>query len=402
MKRNAAWFSLFIAAGLWVGCTALTDFDLKDSATDTSIDSVDDTQIDSSTDPVPDTPTDTSEDPIEDPVEEDAATDVVDEDIVTDVVDEDVVADIVDEDVAADVVEEDAPLDLVEEDVAGEEAPGCGNDHIDSGEVCDGTDTTGSGDCEGHGFTGGTIGCLGDCSGYVYTSCTGGCGNDLVEGSEECDGTDMGVDPECDDHGYTSGIVTCSACAYVLTGCTSLCGDGITNTDETCDDYNADACGTCNAACTIAVTALAATGTIVAVAKTALQDAETFTVSDGINAVIFELDVAGDGVTSGNVAVDVSTVATAEEVRDTIVTAINGVGAGLLVTAAANATVEVLDLTNDRPTLLGNVAILETVTDSGFAATGMSGGAAGDCAASTGCSTDDDCSSASCTTHVCD
>ncbi len=352
MKRNAAWFSLFIAAGLWVGCTALTDFDLKDSATDTSIDSVDDTQIDSSTDPVPDTPTDTSEDPIEDPVEEDAATDVVDEDVVTDVVDEDVTVDVVEEDVVTDVVDEDVAVDVVEEDVAEEEAPGCGND--------------------------------------------------LVEGSEECDGTDMGVDPECDDHGYTSGIVTCSACAYVLTGCTSLCGDGITNTDETCDDYNADACGTCNAACTIAVTALAATGTIVAVAKTALQDAETFTVSDGINAVIFELDVAGDGVTSGNVAVDVSTVATAEEVRDTIVTAINGVGAGLLVTAAANATVEVLDLTNDRPTLLGNVAILETVTDSGFAATGMSGGAAGDCAASTGCSTDDDCSSASCTTHVCD
>ncbi|MEA3514439.1 MAG: right-handed parallel beta-helix repeat-containing protein [Nanoarchaeota archaeon] len=47
----------------------------------------------------------------------------------------------------------------------------CGNNLKEPGEICDGSDLDG-GTCAGEGFSGGTLSCLSDCSGYNTTNCT--------------------------------------------------------------------------------------------------------------------------------------------------------------------------------------------------------------------------------------
>jgi hypothetical protein len=115
----------------------------------------------------------------------------------------------------------------------------CGNDSIDSGETCDGTDLGGTGFelCTDHGFGSGTLACLGDCSAYDFTGCSG-CGNDSVESGETCDGTDLGATTtdECSEHGYVDGTMACLGdCSdYDLTGC-HMCGNDSVDGSETCD-----------------------------------------------------------------------------------------------------------------------------------------------------------------------
>jgi len=109
-----------------------------------------------------------------------------------------------------------------------------------------------------------------------------------------------------------------------------------------------------------------------------LIDGETIVLDDGTNpAVTFEFDDGlGGGVTPGNVAVGFVPGDTASDIRDALVTAINGVGAGLAITASpgpgSNPSVA---LVNDTPGVAGNVAITETVADTGLTVAGMSGGA---------------------------
>lgn len=125
------------------------------------------------------------------------------------------------------------------------------------------------------------------------------------------------------------------------------------------------------------ISAVKATGTITCVPKASLVDGETFTISDGVNTpTVFEFDVAGDGVTPGNVAVDVSGATTALDVATIVKTAINGVVGTLLVTAVDNLT-GIVYLTADDYGTVANVTITETVTDSGFVVTGMSGATTG-------------------------
>lgn len=47
----------------------------------------------------------------------------------------------------------------------------CGNNLVESPELCDGTDLAGQ-NCISQGFMGGTLACLADCSGFDTTSCT--------------------------------------------------------------------------------------------------------------------------------------------------------------------------------------------------------------------------------------
>jgi hypothetical protein len=56
----------------------------------------------------------------------------------------------------------------------------------------------------------------------------------------------------------------------------------------------------------------------------------------------------------------------------------------------------VVNLTHDLFTNIGNITITETVTDTDFAVSGMSGGAGGDCAAGQTCRVDADCVSNFC------
>jgi hypothetical protein len=117
-----------------------------------------------------------------------------------------------------------------------------------------------------------------------------------------------------------------------------------------------------------------ATGSIVAVAKANLLDAETFTLSDGYDSETFEFDVDDDGVTGGNVEVDVVADTTDIQVATRMVSAINGTS--LYITAAnSGGTSATVTLTQDRGGTRGNTTITETVANAGFVATSFTGGA---------------------------
>ncbi len=116
-----------------------------------------------------------------------------------------------------------------------------------------------------------------------------------------------------------------------------------------------------------------ATGVITTVVGANLVDGETFTLNDGTNpASVFEFDDDAS-VTPGNIAVTFTAGDTATQVRDAIVLAVNGVGAGLAITAAPGGA-NTLTLANDAVGVLGNQPLLETVLDTGFTVLGMSGG----------------------------
>jgi hypothetical protein len=118
-----------------------------------------------------------------------------------------------------------------------------------------------------------------------------------------------------------------------------------------------------------------AIGGITCIAKANLVDGETVTISDGATAYIFEFDVAGDGVASGHVQVNVSTDTTAIQVAARLDTAIDGTAIGVTSTVVGDGT---LTLANDAYGEVANVPITDTVFDPNFAHTGMSGGDAGE------------------------
>lgn len=116
-----------------------------------------------------------------------------------------------------------------------------------------------------------------------------------------------------------------------------------------------------------------ALGSITTVAVANLVDGEVVIISDGIHpALTFEFDVDGAGVAPGNVRVDVHAVATANEVRDILIQAIQA-EVDFWVTAT-NGGAATVTLANDLGGAHGNVVILHTVVDIGFVAIGMAGG----------------------------
>lgn len=124
---------------------------------------------------------------------------------------------------------------------------------------------------------------------------------------------------------------------------------------------------------TRAGTPVAATGSITTVTGANLVDGETFTINDGINApTVFEFD-SGGGVGGGNIAVAFTGGDTADQVRDSIISAVTGVGATLLVTAT-NGGAATVTLTADLVGAHGNHLVTETVANAGFVVSGLSGG----------------------------
>ena len=68
------------------------------------------------------------------------------------------------------------------------------------------------------------------------------CGDNFIDSGEQCDGTDLGA-ATCGDFGYTAGDVTCgTSCKLDSSGCycaaTDTCGDGVIDADEECDQGN--------------------------------------------------------------------------------------------------------------------------------------------------------------------
>jgi hypothetical protein len=120
--------------------------------------------------------------------------------------------------------------------------------------------------------------------------------------------------------------------------------------------------------------ALGATGTLSTDEKADFVDGQTFTLNDGTQAAtVFEIDTTGGGVTPGNVQVDISGDVSKDDVRDTIIAAINGVVATLLITASSGGAATV-NLVNANPGTGGNVAITHNITAPEWSASGMSGG----------------------------
>ncbi|PKN45552.1 MAG: hypothetical protein CVU59_08730 [Deltaproteobacteria bacterium HGW-Deltaproteobacteria-17] len=122
--------------------------------------------------------------------------------------------------------------------------PVCGNDLLEAGETCDGTDLAGS-TCVTRGFDSGTLACATDCLSFDVSGCEGTgpvCGNNLIEGDEVCDGTDL-AGQTCITQGFTGGALACApgCLSFVLTGCEGTgpeCGNGIIEGLELCDGAN--------------------------------------------------------------------------------------------------------------------------------------------------------------------
>jgi cysteine-rich repeat protein len=147
----------------------------------------------------------------------------------------------------------------------------CGNIVIEYPEVCDGTNLAGD-DCTTvpGGFTGGTLACLGDCSGFDTSACMGGgdvCGDGAATGSETCDGADL-VSNDCTTigMGYTGGTLACNGTCdgwdtAACTGGGAQCGDGTQDAGEKCDDANTANGDGCNPTCDMTGTVTTTAGT---------------------------------------------------------------------------------------------------------------------------------------------
>jgi len=98
----------------------------------------------------------------------------------------------------------------------------CGNNTVEGGETCDGSDLNGY-DCAAVGpFNGGTLACNANCQWFDYSGCTltgPVCGNGVQEGVEQCDGADLSG-MTCQSIGFDTGTLTCDAnCGIDMSGC---------------------------------------------------------------------------------------------------------------------------------------------------------------------------------------
>lgn len=116
----------------------------------------------------------------------------------------------------------------------------------------------------------------------------------------------------------------------------------------------------------------ASTGTINVVQSSFLLDGETFTINDGFKSKVFEFDRNGS-VLSGNVKVDINTLVTEQDIRNACITAINS--SSLFINATPHSSlIDVVILTNFHKSSLGNTTSSETIADTNFSVSDMTGG----------------------------
>ena len=125
--------------------------------------------------------------------------------------------------------------------------PVCGDEAIDSGEVCDGSNLKGY-DCVSQGFDSGSLGCLSDCSGFDTGGCVSGpvCGDGTCDAEETCSGCPADCDGEQADcsSGETCEVVFGSGSCIEAES--SLCNNNLVEGSEICDgsDLNSETCVT--------------------------------------------------------------------------------------------------------------------------------------------------------------
>lgn len=124
-------------------------------------------------------------------------------------------------------------------------------------------------------------------------------------------------------------------------------------------------------------TGTAATGSITTVALVSLVDGDYFTINDGTTSKRFVFNVSGDyGVASPQIEVDVSAIATADEVRDAIIAAVNAVSNfNVLAASGGAATVDLTNTDFNLTTAAGRNAatITENVANAGFTVVSWAG-----------------------------
>ncbi|PKN24542.1 MAG: hypothetical protein CVU65_11485 [Deltaproteobacteria bacterium HGW-Deltaproteobacteria-22] len=114
----------------------------------------------------------------------------------------------------------------------------CGDNFLDPGEECDGTEFVAP-DCASLGYyvQMGDLTCTAACT-IDTSACVGRCGDGEIQaGEEDCDGTNLDGQ-NCEALGYYGGYLSCgNDCHFNLASCEALgrCGDGEIQGDEACD-----------------------------------------------------------------------------------------------------------------------------------------------------------------------
>ncbi len=121
----------------------------------------------------------------------------------------------------------------------------CGDGIIDPGEQCDGSDWGAISSCIDFGLSDGNLSCNSNCQ-FDTSQCigiSGVCGDNTINPGETCDGSDWGAISSCIDFGLTDGNLSCSNCQFDTLQCTggqggSKIGQCIytEQTSDTCED----------------------------------------------------------------------------------------------------------------------------------------------------------------------
>jgi len=109
----------------------------------------------------------------------------------------------------------------------------CGDDFIDPGEACDGSEF-GTLTCENLGFYNvtGQLACAADCT-LDTTGCGHRCGDGLLDIAEDCDDGDNDALDGCNDRCRVEAGWTCTTDSPAV--CTAICGDGEILGEEQCE-----------------------------------------------------------------------------------------------------------------------------------------------------------------------
>lgn len=103
-------------------------------------------------------------------------------------------------------------------------------------------------------------------------------------------------------------------------------------------------------------------------------DTQNFVISDGFTSITFEFD-NDSSFTGGNFPISFTGTEAADDFKNALITLINNANAAKITTlSASDGGVGVVNVRNDLPGSGGNIPITTTVTTTGFAVSGMSGG----------------------------
>ncbi|MCB9714372.1 MAG: hypothetical protein H6712_10970 [Myxococcales bacterium] len=132
-------------------------------------------------------------------------------------------------------------------DSTGPVPPECGNERLEEGEECDGSELDGQ-DCVGLGFDEGALACDPRTCTFDRSECVSWeCGDGTIQPPETCEGDELdGNDCTTLGMGFDAGTLACdpSSCTFDVSGCVSWeCNNGTLDPGESCDGADLDGNG---------------------------------------------------------------------------------------------------------------------------------------------------------------